>query len=462
MASGPAEELERIGCCKACIQRFTGERQASSSKDRKLDGAAEEPVCVACEGVFQVNWDAEVKRISDAVQSSGYEYSSFVLSVSVPFSFAVRQHAVLLHMKDTFPACRGWGDIMQVKDAVKDQLLNPLVQELKVPCDVKSPFHINLTIEHEESSQEHLFLAEADPSAFRTRKGRTENFGVASVATCLQSCPDHRFKRLGHCPPKLLSTRCPPAAVSCFRESIYLAGRYTKYSRELSQTPWLIDGERKCDDSVQELLTKHIEAFIGNKDIKFSSSGREDCDVRMLGRGRPFIAELVDPRLQPSSLTPAVLRRLQEETNSQTSQVGLRDLQLISREETQNLQEGAEDKTKTYSCLVWLSRDVSDDELHTALDSKKLVLKQKTPIRVMHRRSLAVRERTVFDLRVRKIQPQFVRLWLSTQAGTYVKEFVHGDFGRTRPSLGELLQCEADILTLDVEAINTDWPPCVD
>ena len=33
----------------------------------------------------------------------------------------------------------------------------------------------------------------------------------------------------------------------------------------------------------------------------------------------------------------------------------------------------------------------------------------------------------------------------------YVKEFVHGDFGRTKPSLGTLLHMETDILELDVE-----------
>ena len=34
-----------------------------------------------------------------------------------------------------------------------------------------------------------------------------------------------------------------------------LSGRYNKYSRELSQSPWIIDGERKgLDTSVSELL----------------------------------------------------------------------------------------------------------------------------------------------------------------------------------------------------------------
>ena len=43
------------------------------------------------------------------------------------------------------------------------------------------------------------------------------------------------------------------------------------------------------------------------------------------------------------------------------------------------------------------------------------------------------------------------KLTLCTQAGTYVKEFVHGDFGRTSPNLCSILDCDVDIIALDVE-----------
>ena len=39
---------------------------------------------------------------------------------------------------------------------------------------------------------------------------------------------------------------------------------------------------------------------------------------------------------------------------------------------------------------------------------------------------------------------------LLASAGTYIKEFVHGDLGRTVPSVGSLLETESDILQLDV------------
>jgi len=44
------------------------------------------------------------------------------------------------------------------------------------------------------------------------------------------------------------------------------------------------------------------------------------------------------------------------------------------------------------------------------------------------------------------------RISVTTQAGTYVKEFVHGDFGRTVPNLREILEVpDLDIIALDVE-----------
>lgn len=40
--------------------------------------------------------------------------------------------------------------------------------------------------------------------------------------------------------------------------NISLAGRYNKYARDLPQTPWIIDGERKLESSVEELISDHL------------------------------------------------------------------------------------------------------------------------------------------------------------------------------------------------------------
>ena len=49
-----------------------------------------------------------------------------------------------------------------------------------------------------------------------------------------------------------------------------------------------------------------------------------------------------------------------------------------------------------------------------------------------------------------------LEVWAS--AGTYIKEFVHGDLGRTTPNVGSLLGKEVDILQLDVGSLKEgEW-----
>ena len=73
----------------------------------------------------------------------------------------------------------------------------------------------------------------------------------------------------------------------------------------------------------------------------------------------------------------------------------------------------------------------------------------------------SVRARTVYNMKVDldmenneqllSSKEFLFKLTLCTQAGTYVKEFVHGDFGRTSPNLCSILNCDVDIIALDVE-----------
>jgi len=42
-------------------------------------------------------------------------------------------------------------------------------------------------------------------------------------------------------------------------------GRYNKYSRHLSQTPWLINGQRKSATSVEELVCTRVAKKVGAK-----------------------------------------------------------------------------------------------------------------------------------------------------------------------------------------------------
>lgn len=51
---------------------------------------------------------------------------------------------------------------------------------------------------------------------------------------------------------------------------------------------------------------------------------------------------------------------------------------------------------------------------------------------------------------------------VTTEAGTYIKELVHGELGRTSPSIRSIIDQWIDIVALDVMRIDLDWPPEVD
>ena len=78
---------------------------------------------------------------------------------------------------------------------------------------------------------------------------------------------------------------------------------------------------------------------------------------------------------------------------------------------------------------------------------------------MLHRRPLAVRPRRVYSIYlVELVDHHHFRIGLESEAGTYIKEFVHGDLGRTQPNLKEILSKEVDILKLDVEKVDVEWP----
>ena len=136
-------------------------------------------------------------------------------------------------------------------------------------------------------------------------------------------------------------------------------------------------------------------------------------------------------------------------------------MQVVSKEDIKTLKEGEEDKRKRYTALCVTAEPCPASRLDDLEKMTDLKLQQETPIRVLHRRSNAVREKMVINMKVEReeLKDNMFKLLVVTSAGTYVKEFVHGDFNRTKPNVGTLLSCDTDILALDVEEVELVWPP---
>ena len=93
-------------------------------------------------------------------------------------------------------------------------------------------------------------------------------------------------------------------------KSIFIYGKYNKFIRGIPQTHWICKncegkGCKICNftgkrylTSVEELVSKPFIYEAKASDSKFHGAGREDIDVRMLGKGRPFIIELRNPKVR--------------------------------------------------------------------------------------------------------------------------------------------------------------------
>jgi len=186
-------------------------------------------------------------------------------------------------------------------------------------------------------------------------------------------------------------------------------------------------------------------------------------DVRMLSDGRPFALQVHDPKR--SRVDAEDVAAMEREINAryETTGVRVRGLCLTSKACYHAVGQASDEreKEKSYVAVVRLSRPATREDHEKIASTSCLVIQQATPTRVVHRRSDMVRPRTIVSMSSEEIpgSPDSVLLRLRTQAGTYVKEFVHGDGGRTTPSLGTLLDCRANIIQLDVTAINDDWNP---
>ncbi|MCI0497931.1 MAG: tRNA pseudouridine(54/55) synthase Pus10 [Thermoplasmata archaeon] len=242
--------------------------------------------------------------------------------------------------------------------------------------------------------------------------------------------------------------------------AIFFYGRYRKLVRDIPQTRWPCRRcrGRGCDrcggtgkmyaTSVEEVVCGPLMAAAAGADHRFHGLGREDIDVRCLGNGRPFVAEVLSPRRRSVDLAAAL------GAVNATGLVELADLRPTGREMVQVVKDMRCEKT--YECTILTSAPAA--EIEAALDGLRGArIGQRTPQRVERRRADLVRERTVREVRLMSHDGAGrARVSVRAEAGTYIKELMHGDGGRTDPSLAGLLGSEVRVVELDVTAIHCD------
>jgi tRNA pseudouridine synthase 10 len=244
---------------------------------------------------------------------------------------------------------------------------------------------------------------------------------------------------------------------------LYIAGRYRKLTRGIPQSRWICrecggKGCPRCNgtgktypESVEEIIAQPTLEKTAGEETSFHSAGREDVDARMLGRGRPFVIEVKKPKKRFIDL-----HNLAETINKKAQgKVKVLNLRFGDRDTVRKLKK-TEAGEKVYRAVVEFDRSISDEELETLEKTlTSAVVRQQTPLRVLHRRADRVREKYIYKTKVKRLAPNRAEMRVHCQGGLYIKELITGDEGRTNPNVTEIVSVKAEPLELDVLNVIT-------
>ena len=249
-------------------------------------------------------------------------------------------------------------------------------------------------------------------------------------------------------------------------KSLFIYGRYNKYLRGIPQTHWFCrdcqgKGCKSCNysgkqysSSVEEFISPEFIKQANGSSSKFHGAGREDIDVRMLGNGRPFILEIKEPQIRSLKLND-----IQERINKKCKKkVKISDLRYTNKKEVVEIKQNAEFSKKSYRATCEINQKLTREVFRQKLRKLKneilsLEINQRTPHRVNHRRADKLRAKKIFSIDGRYIKSNLFELDIEVQGGTYVKELIHGDKGRTTPSVAEIFEMPIIVKELDVMKI---------
>jgi tRNA pseudouridine synthase 10 len=389
-------------CCDHCLGRFFGKRSHGLTNDERgrslaiaLAIAGNKPyikftgTCWVCGNFFDTvpEW---ADRVATAVQ--GIEYTTFLIGCRVP----------------------------------------PLITE------------------NEEMVWSDLSLSEPEP--FKSEVNREVGKAVA-----VRTGKTVDFKR-----PDIVILLDPLSGTTAVQiNSVFFYGRYQKFERGIPQTHWDCRsckgaGCEKCNftgaqylDSVEELIGRPVILAFDGKTAVLHGAGREDIDARMIGTGRPFIMEVVEPKRRSVDLA-----ELEKEINrTAEGRVAVSIKRWSDRSEVETLKSNK--AHKKYRILVEVDGGLSADEFQNALKTLQgVTIHQRTPERVAHRRADKIRERRVLDIEYAGEEDGKFVVEILGEAGLYIKELISGDGGRTRPSLAEILNKSAHVSSLDVVQVE--------
>ena len=225
-------------------------------------------------------------------------------------------------------------------------------------------------------------------------------------------------------------------------KSLFVYGRYTKKQRNMPQKQTMCKncqgkGCMICNfhglenfNSVEGQIAKFLYKKFKSKQVKVNWIGGEDKSSLILGNGRPFFVKIFDPHIRKvrfqkqNSLNGLQLHCLRQILNQPKDSIPFRSRVVIL----------VESKIPLKNNLL-----------------KKLHLIKKNPL-VINNSDEKIVKKSVYDLKYKKIKPNFLQIIMSVDGGISIKSFVEDS--SIQPNLTELLDNECKCIQFDFKQID--------
>jgi len=206
----------------------------------------------------------------------------------------------------------------------------------------------------------------------------------------------------------------------------------------MPQSKW-----EKYPETVEDLIAEVLLNKTKGEKTKFHGSGREDIDALCFG-WREFVIEVVNPKIRSIDLST-----LEREINQKyLGKIEVKDLKFSNKSEVREIK--SKNSKKIYEVIIKFEDNIDEEKLKIlkTLEGKKI--KQLTPTRVLHRRKDKERIKKIYSISYEIINKNKIKAKIKADAGTYIKELVSGDNGRTTPSFSSLTNMKATVEKLIV------------
>jgi tRNA pseudouridine synthase 10 len=227
--------------------------------------------------------------------------------------------------------------------------------------------------------------------------------------------------------------------VGIISRPLYALGRYTKEKRGL---PLRLRGDHENDSpSIEKILGGLLREYFQADDVKFTWIGGEDRESLVLGKGRPFLAKII----QPKRRTISESFRIDANERIRSYGLSITEFSLLARKPREPLRYSF---TAEILCATFL-----DPEELPALIVRLPVLRS---IEVTFEKSYAAnKRRSLLFLGDFKLDGTQLRMKGTFEGGFDLKAFFQSEPGRrAMPSAEELLGLPLRLVSYDVLEVN--------